>query len=278
MEILICLEGSPSTARAVEVAIDLARWLPAGLVGLAIVDEPDIVAGSATSIGGASYRHDRDAALLDDAHRRARVWLADFVARGRAAGVDVRTLEITGRPAEMILAEMSRRDLTLLGRDANFRFETQDHDRYTRDRVLRRAGKPVVVVPEQCTTTTSGAAVMIAYDGSPAAGRALRSFADLRLARSREIHVVTVDDDGAHAYETATRGCALLADLGIRAIPDNVVSSEPVGTALVTRCTRLGAQMIVLGGYIPSPLARWMWGSVTHDVIERASVPIFLHY
>jgi nucleotide-binding universal stress UspA family protein len=277
MEILVCLEGSPSTARAVDVAIDLARSLPAGLVGLAIVDEPDIVAGSPTSIGGASYRHDRDAALLDDAHRQARAWLAAFVARGREAGVAVRTLAITGRPAEMILAETSRHDLTLLGREANFRFETQDHDRYTRDRILRRAGKPVIVVPEQHAITSS-AAVMIAYDGSPAATRALRSFADLRLARRREVHVVAVDDDGARAFETATRGCALLGELGIRAIANNVVSSDPTGTALVARGTRLGASMIVVGGYIPSPLARWMWGSVTHDVIERASVPIFVHY
>jgi nucleotide-binding universal stress UspA family protein len=276
MEILVCLEGSRSTASGVEVAIDLARSLPAALIGLAIVDEPDIVAGTPTSIGGASFRRDRDAALLDDAHRRARTWLGNFVARGRAAGVAVRTLEISGRPAEMILAEMPRHDLTLLGRDVNFRFETQEHDRYTRDRVLRRAGKPIVVVPEHSTTT--GSAVMIAYDGSPAATRALCSFADLRLARRREIHVVTVADDGARAHETASRGCALLGELGIRAIADNVVSSESTAAALVSRCARIGARMIVLGGYIPSPLARWVWGSVTHDVIEHAAVPVFLHY
>ena len=277
MEILICLEGSASTQRAIDLAIDLARTLPAGLVGLAIVDAPDIVAGAATSIGGASYRRDRDAALLADARDHARAWIADFLARGRAAGVAVRALEISGRPADMILTEVPRHDLTVLGRDVNFRYETQDHDRYTRDRILRRAGKPVIVVPEQHAITSS-AAVMIAYDGSPAATRALRSFADLRLARRREVHVVAVDDDGARAFETATRGCALLGELGIRAIANNVVSSDPTGTALVARGTRLGASMIVVGGYIPSPLARWMWGSVTHDVIERASVPIFVHY
>ena len=84
MEILVCLEGSEGTARAVEVAIDLARRLPAGLVGLAIVDEPDIIAGAATSIGGASYRRDRDAALLDDAHRSARTWLDPASSRAAA--------------------------------------------------------------------------------------------------------------------------------------------------------------------------------------------------
>ena len=87
MEILVCLEGSASTHRAVDVAIDLARTLPAGLVGLAIVDAPDIVAGAATPIGGASYRRDRDAALLADAHQHARAWISNFLTRGRAAGV-----------------------------------------------------------------------------------------------------------------------------------------------------------------------------------------------
>lgn len=275
-ELLVCLEGSPSTARAVDVALGLAHTLPASVVGLAIVDEPDIFAGTATSIGGASYRRDRDATLLEDAHACARAWLADFVARGRAAGVAVRALQIAGNPAEAILAEVPRHDLTLLGRDANFRFETQDHDRYTRDRILRRAGKPVIVVPE--TITGAGGAAAIAYDGSPAAIRALRSFAALGLARDREVHVVSVDDDGARAFDTASRGCAVLGELAIRAVPDNVVSSESTAAALLARAARIGAGIVVLGGYIPSPLARLVWGSVGHEVVERAAVPVFLHY
>lgn len=276
MQLLVCLEGSDGTARAVEVAIELARALPAGLVGLAIVDEPDIVAGAATSIGGASYRRDRDAALLEDAHRHARTWRTRFVARCRAAGVASRALEITGSPAEMILAEMPRHDLTVLGRDVNFRSETQEHDRYTRDRILRRAGKPILIVPEKLAAT--GKAAMIAYDASPAATRALHSFVECRLANSREVHVASVDDDGANAFEIASRGCALLGELGVRAVPENVVSSDSTGAALLARAARIGAGMIAIGGYIPSPLARLVWGSVTQEVIERAFVPVFLHY
>ncbi|HEX3761276.1 MAG TPA: universal stress protein [Kofleriaceae bacterium] len=276
MEILVCLEGSPSTQRAIDVALELARTLPAGLVGLAIVDAPDIVAGAATSIGGASYRRERDAALLADAHHHTRAWIGDFLTRGRAAGVAVRALEITGRPAEMILTEVPRHDLTVLGRDVNFRYETQDQDRYTRDRILRRAGRPLIVVPERIASR--GSAVLLAFDASSAATRALRSFADARLARGRDVHVATVDDDGARAFEIASRGCALLAELGVRAVPDNVVSSEPTAAALLTRAAKIGAGMIGLGGYIPSPLSRLVWGSVTHQIIERAAVPVFLHY
>lgn len=276
MEILVCLEGSASTEHATDLAIELARELPAGLVGLAIVDEPDIVAGAATSIGGASYRRERNAALLDDAHHQARAWRSRFISRGRAAGVAVRALEVVGRPEDMILAEVPRHDLTVLGRDVNFRFETQENDRYTRDRILRRGRRPVIVVP--ASRGASGDTVMIAYDGSSAATRALGAAADCGLTRGHEVRVVSVADDGAAAYETARRGCELLDELGVHATPDNVVSSDSTAIALLARGARIGAGLIVIGGYIPSPLARLMWGSVTHEVIERATTPVFLHY
>jgi len=277
MDILICLEGSVSSASAISVAIAIARSIRASLVGLAIVDEPDIVAGAATSIGGASYRKDRDTALLEDAHAKAREWLDGFTARGRAAGVSVRTLELVGQPAETILQEMQQHDVLLFGRDVNFRFETQEHDRYTRDRILRRAGKPIIIVPEN--PAPAGAAVMITYDGSTAATRALRSFAASGLARARRIHVATVDDDGSNAFEIARQGCHLLqSESGIVAEPENVVSAESIADALLARRAKLDAGMIVLGGYIPSPLARLVWGSVTHAILRDTVVPVFLHY
>ena len=277
MDILICLEGSGSSTSAVALALALAGVIRASVVGLAIVDEPDIVAGAVTSIGGASYRKDRDAALLADAHARAREWLDGFVARARAAGVAARTLELAGRPAEMIVEEMQQHDVLLFGRDVNFRFETQEHDSYTRDRILRRAGKPIIIVPEH--PVSAGSAVMIAYDGSSAALRALRAFADSGLARDRQIHVATVNDDGADAFEIASRGCELLrVEFDIIAVPENVVSAEPVAEALLARRAKLGAGMIVLGGYVPSPLARLVWGSVTHAILRHTVVPVFLHY
>ena len=277
MDILVCLEGSASTVTAIEVAIEIARSRGASLAGLAIVDEPDIVSGSATSIGGASFKKDRDEALLEDAHAHAAEWLEGFVRRGRAAGVPVRALELTGRPAEMILEEVPKHDLTVLGRHVNFKFETQEHDRYTRDRILRRCGKPVIVVPEH--PATAGPRVMLAYDGSSAALRALRSFAASGLARQRLLHVATVDDDGANGFEIASQGCALLRrEFGLVAEPENVVSAEPIVEALLARRTRLDAGLIVLGGYVPSPLARLMWGSVTHGILEHTVVPVFLHY
>ncbi|MCU1277150.1 MAG: hypothetical protein JWM53_696 [bacterium] len=275
-EILVCLEGSASSSRAVDVAIDLARDLDAALVGLAIVDEPDIRAGAATPIGGSSFKAQRDQTLLDDARERAKEWLDDFALRCRANEVLALATEVHGRPAATILREAKRRDLTILGRHANFRFETEDEDWQTRDAVLRGAGKPVMIVPEGSIATE--AAVLIAYDGTPAAVRAVQSFADSGIARDRAVHVLSVGDEGSVAWEIAERGCALLRELGITASAHHVVSLQSTVDAILEQREKLKAGLIVQGAYAHSRFSRLLWGSVTKQILEKTPVPVFLHY
>src|SRR5262245_22354148 len=124
-DMLVCLEGSPSSAQATELAIRLGLVLEATLVGLAIVDEPDIRAGAATGIGGSSYKRDRDAALLKDAQEHAQQWTEAFLNRCRVVGVAAQALARRGQPSKIILEEMRRHDLTFIGRNVNFLFETE---------------------------------------------------------------------------------------------------------------------------------------------------------
>src|SRR5512138_460986 len=93
---LVCLESSESSEAATRLAIAIANDLKARLVGLAIVDEPDIRAGAATGIGGSSFKHERDEALVADARARAADVLALFERRCREANVEARALEIVG--------------------------------------------------------------------------------------------------------------------------------------------------------------------------------------
>jgi nucleotide-binding universal stress UspA family protein len=172
-DILICLEGSSSSERAIDLGLELGREHGARLVGLAIIDEADIRAGSA--VGGASDRQQRDDTLLEDARHKTAETLAHFQTRCQQGGVATRTLELRGRPAT-ILEEMTEHDLTLIGRKANFLFETKDEDAKTRDNVLHNARKPVMVVPEE--VAKAGHDVLIAYDGSSAAKRAVRAFGE----------------------------------------------------------------------------------------------------
>jgi len=276
-EALICLESSPSSEAATRLAIAIASELTATLVGLAIVDEPDIRAGTATGFGGTSFKHDRDEALLADAHVRATECRELFERRCQDANVTATTLEIVGRPAATILAEMDARDLTVIGRDANFRYETESDDAATREAILHRATRPVLIVPENAEGPL-GKDIVVAYDGSGAAKRAIASFAATGLARSRTVHVTSVADNGEQAWMLATAGVKLFADLGVKAEANNIVSALSSVGALATFAKRINAGLIVMGAFAHNRIAHLFHGSVTRGLIERTTIPLYLQH
>jgi nucleotide-binding universal stress UspA family protein len=273
-EILVCLEGSPSTDAATRLAIDLARAQQASLAGLAIVDEPDIRAGAATSIGGSSFKRERDDALVAEARQRAQDALERFAATCRNAGVAARTLEQTGRPAKSILQAMETHDLTVIGRDANFRFELEETDAATRDAVLKRARRPVLLVPPD--RAGSDGVVMVAFDGSGASKRAVAAFAESGLARGRQVHVATVDDNGAAAWEMAERATQMLRAADIPATTHNVVSPLGTADALLELRGKLDAGWLVMGAFARARIFELISGSVTRALVEQMHVPIYL--
>ncbi len=184
---------------------------------------------------------------------------------------------VVGRPASTILAEADKRDLTVLGRDANFRFETEADDVKTREAILHRAACPVLIVPENASGPI-GAKVVIAYDGSGAARRAIESFAASGLARARDVTVATVDDSGEQAWEMASRGVALLSEFGIGAKPHNIVSALSNIDALFGFANESGAGLIVMGAFAHSRLAQLFHGSVTRGLVEKTTIPLYLKH
>jgi nucleotide-binding universal stress UspA family protein len=276
-EALVCLEGSESSDAATRTAIAIAAEVGAKLVGLAIVDEPDIRAGTATGIGGSSFKHERDEALLAEARTRAGDALALFERRCREANIQGRSLEVVGRPAVSILHEMENRDLTIIGRDANFRFEIERDDTATREEILHRATRPVLIVPEGASGPL-GRQVVVAYDGSRAAKRAIASFATSGLAQSRNVHVATVDDNGAQAWEMASAGVAAFAEAGVAAETHNIVSAVSSTEALFGFAKEIKADLMVMGAFAHSRLAHLFHRSVTRGLVERTTIPLYLQH
>jgi nucleotide-binding universal stress UspA family protein len=277
-KILVCLEGSLSTEAATRTAIEIARDVHASLVGLAIIDEPDIRAGTPVGIGGTSFKHERDEALVAEAQKNAADWVALFESRCRNAGVAAATLEVTGRPVDSILDEMSRCDLTVIGRDANFTFNADPENCETRDAILHRADKPVLIVPEGAADRPASKSVVIAYDGSGAARRAMSSFAASGMAQGKDVLVACVDDNGEEAYEIADSGVRNLAKLGVAAVPHNIVSALSNVDALFKFAEDSGAGLMVMGAFARSRIATFFKGSATHGIVERTKIPLYLQH
>ena len=273
-EVLVCLEGSSSGDAAARMAMDIARSLSATLFGLAVVNEPDIRAGAPVGMGSASFGHDRDDAVVAAARKHAADRLAAFERRCRFASVDPRTIEAIGEPTETILAETDKHDLTVLGREANFRLETAGDDSTIREAILQRATRPILVVPEGVAAL--GSRVVIAYDGSHAVKRAVASFAASGLHVGREIRVATVDDNGAAARELAFGCVSWLKERGIAATPHNIVSPLSNVDALCAFVETARADLLVMGCFAHSPLKHLLQGSVTRAIVERTRIPLYL--
>ena len=158
-----------------------------------------------------------------------------------------------------------------------FKFETEREDAQTREAILHRAARPVLLVPETASTGI-GKKVVIAYDGSGAAKRAIASFAASGLAESREVHVATVDDNGAEAFEMASRAVEQLAKSGIAATPNNIVSALSNIDALFNFATEIGAGLMVMGAFAHSRLAQLFHGSVTRGLVEKTTIPLYLQH
>jgi nucleotide-binding universal stress UspA family protein len=277
-DILVCLEGSPSSEAATRTAIEIARERHAALVGMAIVDEPGIRAATSVSMGGSSFKHGRDKALLADARAQAAEWLGQFEQRCCSEGVVAHELEIVGRPAESIIGEMELHDLTVMGRDANFRLMTATEDSATRERILRHATHPVLLIPETNPEGGLGQTVVVAYDGSEPSEHALTGFVQSGLAESREIHVATVGDDGAKAWDTANGAVEKLRSFGIKAFTQNIVSLLPTSDALVKLGRDLGAGLFVMGAFARSRLVELIHGSGTREIVEHSPMPLCLQH
>jgi nucleotide-binding universal stress UspA family protein len=162
----------------------------------------------------------------------------------------------------------------VIGRDANFRFEIEETDAATRDAVLKRARRPVLLVPTD--RAGSDAVVLVAFDGSGASRRAVAAFAATGLAEGRQVHVATVDDNGAAAWEMAERAVQVLRDAGVAVTTHNVVSPLGTADALLELRAKLDAGWLVMGAFARARIFELISGSVTRALVEQMQVPTYL--
>lgn len=278
--ILVCIDGSASSEETTLAAIKIARERNATLVGMAIGHEPGSQPGTHAGIHGSSIDRRWTSLRPVDAHAHAAMLLATFERRCLSARVAVRVLEIVPRSPEDIIAEIERHDLTLIGHEANFRFESKGDHRTTREKILRRISRPVVLIPDDATGVSDplGPTVLVAYDGGPAAVRALASFVASGLGESRDVHVATVGDDGEKAMETAMHAVENLRASGIEATPHGIVSALPDSDALVEFGAKLGAGLVVMGAFARSHIKEMFSGSLTRALVAGSPTPIYLQH
>jgi nucleotide-binding universal stress UspA family protein len=256
--ILIGLDGSNDGEAAVELGLSWAKAHNATAVGISIVDESGILV-SEQAIFATGYNGPIAEPLLDAARHRSRVILEKFTGRCHELHVHCKALSESGTPYIQVLEEAQVCDLVVLGQR-------------TLSRVLKDSPRPLVSVPK---SPKLGADVVVAYDGSLQASRALYAFEASGLARSRTVHVVSAATIGVESARHANRAVEFLRNHDIKAVDHAMESHLGPAESILEEVRRHDTGLLVMGAYGKPTLREFFIGSVTRSVLERSEVPVF---
>jgi nucleotide-binding universal stress UspA family protein len=267
--ILVALDGEEGSDAVVELAVRWAKEFGARLTGIGVVDDP--VGREPIEI----HEPDLELASMQGHWKREREQvesqLKRFEQQCELAGVTATVCEQLGVPYEGILIEARRHDLIVL----NQHFKTPESAENTLHEVLKHAPRPVVVVP---TSAPQGRSIVIGYDGSLQASRALYALQASGLGQTKKVHIVAVDADAMRATRLADEAGEYLALHDIEADSRPVPSSVPPADLLLQAASDLGAELLVLGAYGTPRLKEFLLGSITKSLLKQSPFPLFLFH
>ncbi len=257
-----------------DFAISVAEAYKAHITGLAFLYEP-IIPGAAMGVIPPEFIESQRV----EADKRARAAVTRFEAAANRAGVSVDTLvqgaSVSG--AADRLAHIARRfDLVVVGQ--------ADADEGLPDDVLNEAalfesGRPVIFVPFIQRTGLKLDRVMVCWDGSRAATRAIADSLPL-LKKAKLVEIVIVASKPGKGDEIAGADLGRhLARHGLKVEVKKITSSEiDVPSTILSYAADSSADMIVMGGYGHSRLRQFILGGMTRTILESMTVPVLMSH
>jgi nucleotide-binding universal stress UspA family protein len=255
------IPGAPPRAAGAVMPPTGAAWMPqAGLVaGLP-------AQGVAPGIGAAG---ELEIADIVEQRFRAEVEPHSIVGDWHQFG--------SGDRAEFI-ALLTAVDLVVLGQTSG---DYRLPDGVRPEDVIVDTGRPVLVVPHAGEFTAIGRRVLIAWDSSREAARALHDALPL-IAKAETAVVVGVsmrEAQAERAHPSLDRIVRHLVRHGIPARLEEIVGSDvPVTELLLSRAADIDADLLVAGAYHHSQFREALIGGVSRGLLDHATVPMLMSH
>ena len=145
--------------------------------------------------------------------------------------------------------------------------------------VLFHSGRPALIAPPNWKGQSIGKRVVVAWDASREATRAL-SEAQSILDRAEQVTIVTVDAKPKMFGHGDQPGANIAAHLSRRGLPAEVRNVDSMGRsaalAILEEAGALQADLVVMGGYAHSRLRELVFGGATRELLRAAAVPLLM--
>jgi nucleotide-binding universal stress UspA family protein len=269
--ILVHVNVSKHCRSRVEIAARLAKSFEARLTGI-----------FTSAAGDVPYYMMDDSTLNAEPTMRA-WWLrardrakAGFDEALRGAGVSAAWLEVDESDGGAVARSARYSDLAIVGQiDPEELLPRLEYK--VPEQVALEAGGPVLVVPYAGTFGTVGRRVLIAWNDSPQATRAVRGALPL-LTKASSVVILAIGREPARG-DPAARLAAHLGDHGIVAESREMVAGDSdVGNAILSRAADDEADMIVMGAYGHARASELILGGVTRTLFRSMTVPTLISH
>lgn len=147
--------------------------------------------------------------------------------------------------------------------------------------VLLGGGRPVMVIPEEFKKETAGTRVVVAWDASREATRALHD-ALLVMPEGAKVCITTIDAKPGDTSHGAGPAWDIGAHLSRHGYDVEVRNEDSIGRstaeALMDVGTAFDADLIVMGGYRHSRLQQAFLPGVTRTLLREVKIPLLLSH
>jgi nucleotide-binding universal stress UspA family protein len=273
-DIVVNLSVSQEVGPAGDYAVSVASAFKAHLTGIAFVYDP-VVPVSGTGYIPAEIIETQQA----DNETAAKAAIARFSAATKREGLSAEPLTMTASLAGAgdQFARVARRfDLAIVDQS---RPETSSMEEVIAEATLFGSGRPMIVVPYIQKGPLKLDNVMVCWDGSRQAARAIADAMPLLVkAGSVEIVIIANERGKQDEIEGADMG-EHLARHGLKIDVNRIAGGNiDVADALLSHAADSGTDFMVMGGYGHSRLREFVLGGVTHTILRSMTVPALLSH
>ena len=276
--ILIPLDSEPGCVARTATALALAKAMDSHVTGVAPTDLLDLRASLKAASSAATLPTLGRDVLVEEATRAA---LA-FEVACELAGVASRQSVVEESDMGAALSRRARvNDLLVLTQSDPRSANGQSFKTAQMEKVILTSARPVMLLPYANAVGTLGTNVLVAWDDSHAAARAIADALPL-LRRADRITVVTYDkhpvsDDAGLSNDLASL-CEWLERHGVQAQVGAETTEIDIANALLSRASDLGADLVVMGAYGHSRRVERILGGATRGVLATMTVPVLMSH
>ncbi len=272
-DIVVNLSGPEPQDFAVNYALSVAETFGAHLAGIAFLYDPVIPDGV---LGGVPVQLIE--AQREENSKAAQSAVQRFEESARSAGVSVssRTVEASVGGAATAFSAIARRfDLAVVGQSQREYGATEE---VMIEAALFESGRPLLVVPYIQRSKLALGRVLVCWDGSRTAARAIGDAMPF-LKRAKAVDIVMVAEERKAEDITGTQMAEHLARHGISANLKRLVKGDiSIDSVVLSFAADIGADLMVMGGYGHSRLREFILGGMTRGILESMTVPVLMSH